>query len=131
MSQMLALVLFLSLAAEPENPTFYDVTTAGSTTRLKAGESGKLIIAITPKNGAHISDEAPLKIELSSRESTFTKSKLSLSDAVQKGEPRFEIPFTPTAQGPTSVEAKMTFFVCAEKQCTRQTRTLSFPVEVL
>ncbi len=130
MNQMLALALLLSLAAEPEN-TFYDVTTAGSTTRLKAGESGKLIIAITPKNGAHISDEAPLKIELSSRESTFAKNKLSLADAVQKSEPRFEIPFTPTAQGPTSVEAKMTFFVCAEKQCTRQTRTLSFPVEVL
>ena len=128
---MLPLLLCLALAAEPETPSFYEVTTTGSTTRLKAGESGKIVIAITPTNGAHISDEAPLKIELTSRESTFAKSKLSLADSVQKGDPRFEIPFTPTAQGPTSVEAKMTFFVCAEKQCTRQTRTLSFPIEVL
>lgn len=128
---MISLLLALALAAEPEAPSFYEVTTAGSTTRLKAGESGTLVIAITPKNGAHISDEAPLKIELSSRESTFPKSRLSLADSTQKGDPRFEIAFTPTAQGPTSVEAKMTFFVCAEKQCTRQTKTLSFPVEVL
>lgn len=111
----------------------YEVSTAGTTTKLKAGESGRLVIAITTKNGGHVSDKAPLKIELSSRESKFTKDKLSLTDSVSPKEtdPRFEVGFTPAVQGPTTVEAKMTFFICSEQQCARQTRTLSLPVEVM
>lgn len=112
---------------------FFDVSTAGSTTKVKAGDSGKLVIAITTRNGGHVSDKAPLKIELSSRDSKLSKEKLSLSDSVtpKDTDPRFEVDFTPSVQGPTSVEAKMTFFICSEKQCARQTKTLSLPVEVM
>ncbi len=125
------LTALLLLGAEGEVSELYELSTGGSTTRLKAGESGKLVIAIIAKDGAHISEDAPLKIELSSRESVLPKPKLTQADAVKKGESRFEAVFTPTAQGPTSVEAKLTFFVCAKDQCTRQVRTLSLPVEVL
>lgn len=112
---------------------FYEVSTAGTTTKLKAGESGKLVISISTKNGGHVSDKAPLKIELSSKESKFTKDKLSLTDSVapKEADPKFEVGFTPAVQGPTTVEAKMTFFICSEQQCARQTRTLSLPVEVM
>ncbi len=129
----LLLVLASSLSAFAADVEFFEVSTAGSTTKLKAGESGKLVISISTKNGGHVSDEAPLKIELSSKESKLAKDKLSLADSVSpsKSDPRFEVPFTPTAQGPTTVEAKMTFFICSEKQCARQTKTLSFPVEVM
>ncbi len=120
-----------AVASEPEVVNFYEVSTEGSTARLKAGESGRLVIAITSKNGGHISEDAPLKIELSSRQSTLAKNRLTRADSVVKGDPRFEVGFTPTAQGPTSVEANLTFFVCSEKQCTRQTKSLSFAVEVL
>jgi hypothetical protein len=125
--------------AETDVAAFYEVSTEGTTAKLKAGETGKVIIGIKAKNGAHVSDEAPLKIELSSKQSKLGKEKLTLADSLNKkkdGEtnypdPRFEVPFTPTAQGPTTVEAKMTFFICTEKLCSRQTKNLSLPVEVM
>ena len=118
--------------AEQDVGNFYEVTTTGTTAKLKAGETGKVIISITAKNGAHVSDEAPLKIELSSKQSKLGKEKLTLTDSkTGAANPRFEVPFTPTAQGPTTVEAKLTFFICTEKLCSRQTKNLSLPVEVM
>ena len=120
--------------AETDVTSFYEVSTEGTSTKLKAGETGKVIISIKSKNGAHVSDEAPLKIELSSKQSKLSKEKLTLADSVTTGkkeDPRFEVPFTPTAHGQSSVEAKMTFFICTEKQCSRQVKNLTFPVEVM
>ena len=116
--------------AEPDVATLYDVTTEGTSTALKAGEKGKVVIAINAKAGSHVSDEAPLRIELSSKEAKLDKAKLTLADSVTKPNPRFEVGFTPSAHGKTTVEAKMTFFICTEKLCSRQTRNLALPVEV-
>lgn len=130
----------LLASAGPVDPgSLYEVTTAGSTTSLKAGESGKVVISIKLKDGAHVSDEAPLKLELSSKQSKLAKEKLTLADSLNKKadgateypDPRFEVGFTPTTQGETSVEAKLIFFVCTEKLCARQTKQLSLPVQVL
>lgn len=140
MAVLVAVSWALSARAGEADPSkFYEVTTSGSTTSLKAGESGKVVIAIKVKDGAHVSDEAPLKIELSSKQSKLAKEKLTHADSLnQKSEgdsdypdPRFEVAFTPSTQGPTSVEAKLTFFICTEKLCARQTKQLSLPVEVL
>ena len=136
---VLMVVAALNAQAETDVATFYEVTTEGTSTKLKAGDTGKVVISIKAKNGAHVSDEAPLKIELSSKESKLSKEKLTLADSLnpkKAGEtnypdPRFEVPFTPTAHGASTVEAKMTFFICTEKQCSRQTKNLSFPVEVM
>ena len=114
----------------------YDVSTEGTSTKVKAGEKGKVVISIAAKNGAHVSDEAPLRIELSSKESKLDKEKLALADSVGPKEvgPRsavkFEVGFAPSAHGKTTVDAKMTFFICTEKLCSRQTKNLSLPVEV-
>jgi hypothetical protein len=134
MRLVLAAVLALAplcALADADVGALYEVTTEGTTAKLKAGDTGKVVIAIKAKGGAHVSDEAPLKIELSSKQSKLSKEKLTLADAVDKAAPRFEVPFTPTAQGPTTVEAKMTFFICTEKLCSRQTKNLSLPVEVM
>ena len=132
---MVVLLVMAALPAwaESDIESFYEVTTEGTTTKLKAGETGKVIISIKSKNGAHVSDEAPLKIELSSKQAKLSKEKLTLADSVapKKEDPRFEVPFTPTAHGRSSVEAKMTFFICTEKQCSRQVKNLTFPVEVM
>ena len=136
---VLMVVAAVNAQAETDVATFYEVTTEGTSTKLKAGDIGKVVISIKAKNGAHVSDEAPLKIELSSKESKLGKEKLTLADSLnpkKAGEinypdPRFEVPFTPTAHGASTVEAKMTFFICTEKQCSRQTKNLSFPVEVM
>ncbi len=134
----LSLAATCALAGEPDPTALYDVSTDGSTTSLKAGERGKFVLSIKSKGGAHVSDEAPLRIELSSKESKLDKAKLTIADSVVKkkeGEaavpdPRFEVGFAPTAQGATSIDAKMTFFICTEKLCLRQTKTLSVPVSV-
>ena len=130
---VLMLVAALPAWAETDLASFYEVTTEGTSTKLKAGETGKVIIAIKSKNGAHVSDEAPLKIELTSKQSKLSKDKLTLADSLnaKKEDPRFEVPFTPTAHGSSSVEAKLTFFICTEKLCSRQVKNLSFPVEVM
>ena len=136
---VLMLVCAVPAWAEADIASLYEVTTDGTSTKLKAGETGKLVISIKAKNGAHVSDEAPLKIELSSRQSTLTKDKLTLADSLnpkKQGEtnypnPRFEVPFTPTAHGPATLEAKMTFFICTEKLCSRQVKNLTLPVEVM
>lgn len=127
------LVVAVPAWAETDLESFYEVTTEGTTTKLKAGETGRVIISIKAKNGAHVSDEAPLKIELSSKQGKLGKEKLTLADSVapKKEDPRFEVPFTPTAHGQSSVEAKLTFFICTEKQCSRQVKNLTFPVEVM
>lgn len=124
--------------AEANPQDQYEVSTEGTSVKVKAGEKGKLVIEIRPKAGAHVSDEAPLKIELSSKESKLDASKLGYKDSVGKkkqGEdyatPRFEIGFTPSAQGKTTLEAKMTFFICTASQCARQTKNLSVPVDVM
>ncbi|MDP1828724.1 MAG: hypothetical protein Q8L48_36025 [Archangium sp.] len=130
---VLMVVAALPAWAETDLASFYEVTTDGTSTKLKAGETGKVIIAIKSKNGAHVSDEAPLKIELSSKQSKLGKEKLTLADSLnaKKEDPRFEVPFTPTAHGSSTVEAKVTFFICTEKLCSRQVKNLSFPVEVM
>lgn len=136
---VLMLVAAVPAWAETDVASFYEVTTTGTSTKLKAGETGKVIISIKARNGAHVSDEAPLRIELSSKQSTLTKDKLTLADSInpkKQGEtnypdPRFEVPFTPTAHGPATVEAKMTFFICTEKLCSRQVKNLSMAVEVM
>jgi hypothetical protein len=136
---LMASVSAATFAGEVDVAALYEVSTEGTTRTLKAGESGKFVIDIKMKGGAHVSDEAPLKIELSSKQSTLAKQKLTLADSLNKrkaGEvaypdPRFEVEFTPATQGETSVEAKLIFFVCTEKLCARQTKQLSVPVQVL
>jgi hypothetical protein len=122
----------------PDIASMYEVSTAGTTTKMKAGEKGKVVISIAAKNGAHVSDEAPLRIELSSKESKLDQEKITLADSLNKKakdakdypNPRFEVGFTPSTQGKTSVDARMTFFICTESLCSRQTKKLSLPVEV-
>jgi hypothetical protein len=141
MKHMLMLVMLaapVALAADPDVTSLYEVRTDGSSTALKAGEKGKVVIQIKAKNGAHVSDEAPLRIELSSKDAKLDKEKVTLADSLVKKvegsadypDPKFEVGFTPSGAGKANVEAKMTFFICTDKICARQTKTLSFPVTV-
>ncbi len=42
----------------PDMSKFYDLGTQGSSTQVKAGQQGKLVIEIHAKNGAHVSGRA-------------------------------------------------------------------------
>ena len=133
-----ALVASACFAQGPDVAGLYDVTSEGSTQKVKAGEKGKLVIAFKTKPGSHISAEAPLKIELAAKDAKLEKEKLTLADSVSKKEagkeyvdPKFEVPFVVATAGKASLEAKMTFFICTDTLCSRQVKNLSLPVEVM
>lgn len=127
-----------AFAADEVDPaSLYELSTEGSSTKVKAGDKGTFVLAIKTKGGAHVSEEAPLKLELKGAQVTPAKEKLGREDSVTKKaagqafvDPRFEVPFTAAAAGKGSVDAKLTFFVCTEKICARQQKTVSVPVEV-
>lgn len=122
------LFAFRALAQPVDVAALYELTSEA--TKVKAGGQGNVVIAFKLKEGAHLSEEAPLKIELSSKQAKLAKDKFTLADALDaKGTPRFEASFT--APAATSIDAKLTFFICTAKLCARQSRQLSIPVEVL
>lgn len=121
------------------DPTaLYEVSTEGTSAKVKAGEQGVFVLSIKSKQGAHVSDEAPLKLELKGTQVAPAQEKLTLKDSVAKkaagqqyADPRFEVPFKAQAAGKGTLEAKLTFFICSEQLCSRQQKTFSLPVEVL
>ena len=126
-----------ALAADPDPTSLYVLSTEGSTTSVRAGQSGTFVLSIKTVPGAHVSDEAPLKLLLAGSGGVQpTKATLGRTDAkaVQKGsgpaDPRFEVPFAVAGKGQGAVEAKLTFFVCTDTLCSRQQKTLSVPVTV-
>jgi hypothetical protein len=137
-----AVVAFASAQVQAEGQvdpaTLYEVSTEGTSTKVKAGEAGVFVLSIKSKPGAHVSDEAPLKLELKGTQVSPAKEKLALADSVAKKaagqefvDPRFEVPFKASAAGKGTLDAKLTFFICSEKLCARQQKTFSIPVEVL
>lgn len=128
----------VALAKDADPSSLYEVTTKGSTERLKSGEAGTFVLQITAKEGAHVSDEAPLRLELHGNNVNVERTKLTLSDSVAKKaegqkyrNPRFEVPVRAQKPGKASVDGKLIFFICTETLCARQQKTLSVPIEVL
>ena len=137
-----AVVALTSTGGHAETPvdpaSLYEVSTAGTSTKLKADGQGVFVLSIKSQPGAHVSDEAPLKLELKGTQLSFSRETLELKDSVAKkaagqafADPRFEVPFKAAAAGKGTVEAKLTFFICTEQLCARQKKTFSVPVEVL
>ncbi|NMO23330.1 hypothetical protein HPC49_25255 [Pyxidicoccus fallax] len=127
-----------ALANEVDPTSLYEVSTEGTSTQVKAGEKGVFVLSIKTKEGAHVSEEAPLKLDVKGTQLTPAKEKLGREDSVSKKaagqefvDPRFEVPFTTASAGKGTVDAKLTFFICTEKICARQQKTFSLPVEVL
>jgi hypothetical protein len=135
---LLSLVAAPVLAQDVDPATLYEVSTEGTSAQVKAGGQGTFVLAIKSKAGAHVSDEAPLKLELSGKQVTPAQKTLTREQSVAKKapgqafvDPRFEVPFTAAAAaGKGTVDATLTFFICTEKICARQKKTLSLPVEV-
>jgi hypothetical protein len=128
----------LALGAELDPTTLYKLTTEGTTAKVPAGKKGTFVLEIQSLKGAHVSDEAPLKIQLSGTgQVTPEKTQLVYADSVRKPsastkypDPRFEVPLTATGKGAGTVEAKVTFFICTADACLRQQKALSVPVAV-
>jgi hypothetical protein len=132
-----AMVCAPALAQDVDPASLYELSTEGTSAQVKAGDKGTFVLSIKTKSGAHVSEEAPLKLELKGTQLTPTKEKLTREDSVAKKvagqqvpDPRFEVPFTAATAGKGTLDAKLTFFICTEKICARQQKTLSLPVEV-
>src|SRR5437899_12489235 len=105
----------LCARADEDASTMYEVKTGAAA--VKAGAKGKATIEIVPKAGAHVSDQAPLKIELTGKQVSVEKAKLTYADSVSKKQPgqeyaapKFEVPFSAAAApGKGELDAKMTF----------------------
>jgi len=139
-SLLMSVVLLSSLAlgAEVDPTTLYKLSTEGTTAKVPAGKKGTFVLEIQSLKGAHVSDEAPLKIQLSGTgQVTPEKTQLVYGDSVRKPsatakypDPRFEVPLAATGKGAGTVEAKVTFFICTADACLRQQKALSVPVAV-
>ncbi len=128
----------LARAADPvadpaaEAARSYRVDTAGSTTDVKAGGKGLLVLAIVPVGKVHVHPQAPLKIGLDAKGLQLEKTALGHKDAVDpRAEgPRFEVPFVATQAGKQEARAKLDFFVCSDQWCVKQTRDVTLTVNV-
>jgi len=128
----------LALGAEVDPTTLYKLTTEGTTAKVPAGKKGTFVLEIQSLKGAHVSDEAPLKIQLSGTGQVAPeKTQLVYADSVRKPsatvkypDPRFEVPLAASGKGTGTVEAKVTFFICTADACLRQQKSLSVPVAV-
>ncbi len=139
-TSLLALILVssgTSLADDVDPASLYELSTQGTTDKVKAGDKGKVVIEIRAKEGAHVSDQAPLRIELKGQHVKPEKEKLVFKDNLApKGQndhytqARFEVPFAAPSAGKGQIDAKVVFFICTEKICARQQKQLSMPVEV-
>ncbi|MHB8879208.1 MAG: hypothetical protein ACYC8T_36375 [Myxococcaceae bacterium] len=139
----LSLLLFSceSRGDEKVDPAgLYEVSTQGSSEKVKAGEKGKVVIEIRTKPGAHVSAEAPVKVELKGKNVSLDKEKLTGADSTAKPQPgkegvnpHFEVPMTGGTAGKGTVDGEATFYVCTEvgtPVCLRQKKSISVPVEV-
>lgn len=129
----------LALAAAPlargddpaaEAARSYRIETAGTTTEVKAGGKGSLVLTIVPVGKVHVHPQAPLKITLASKGLSLEKTSLGHKDAVDpKAEgPRFEVPFVAGAAGKHDATAKLDFFICSDQWCVKQTRDVTVAV---
>jgi len=111
----------------------YRIETEGSTRQLASGATGKLVLAIVPRDGTHVHPAAPLKITLSGTPGLkLSREVLGHQDAVDPGAegPRFEVPFTAARAGAQEARARLDFFICSEQWCVKQSRDVTVAINV-
>ena len=127
-------VATLARAADPaaEAAQSYRIDTAGSTTEVKVGGNGTLVLAIVPVAKVHVHPQAPLKIALESKGLQLEKTALGHKDAVDPNAegPRFVVPFAAPQAGKQEARAKLDFFICSDQWCVKQVRDVVLPVAV-
>jgi hypothetical protein len=99
----------------------------------KAGELGRFVIELQPKGVYHVNKEYPLEIALTSTaDGVLPKGQLAKADAAEFGDTkaRFDVPVSPKAAGPVSINANIKFAVCTEENCVPDERNLTLALAV-
>lgn len=132
----LAILAAPARAADPgaEAARAYMVETGASTSAVKVGEPGKLVVVIKPITpGWHVHPQAPLKIRFEAPAALkLDKPELSRRDVVDaKAEaPRFETSFVASQAGAQDTKASVDFFICSDAACVKQEKIVNIPVTV-
>jgi hypothetical protein len=101
--------------------------------RYASGELAQFSVTLTPRAGWHVNQDYPTRIEITGPAAvSFPKSELQKADAAQFAEERarFDVPFTPSAPGTHTIQAKVSFAVCTDETCVPDTRTLALALPV-
>jgi hypothetical protein len=126
---MLTLALLL-LAAAPDVANTYRID-APKAVKVKKGEQAQARIEVVPKEGAHVSPDAPIQLTVKAGPAvTLAKDKLGRAEAHETAAHgvSFDVPFT-AAQN-DKLEGTLSFFICTEQLCEKQKREVSLAVEV-
>jgi hypothetical protein len=132
----LAILAAPARAADPsaEAARAYTVETGASSSTVRVGEPGKLVVVIKPiAPGWHVHPQAPLKIRFDAPAALkLDKLELSRRDVVdaKAAEPRFETGFVASQAGAQDTKASVDFFICSDAACVKQVKTVSIPVTV-
>jgi hypothetical protein len=104
----------------------------GATPKLAKGAKGMVTARIVPRAGAHLSEEAPVSLALTASDAlALAKSKATKADVrYEAGGGAIEVPFTAVQTGAAAIEARLKFYICTEKTCAQQEKTVSLPVTV-
>ncbi len=95
------------------------------------GEGARIVLEIRFASGAHLSEDAPLSVEIEARNLAVARRVLTRADAsVADGTTRLEVPARALASGNALAEARLVYYVCTDEQCTRQTSTARVPLVV-
>lgn len=133
-----AALLFIASAAQVSRAestvdpaSLYEVS-FGASERVTKGEKGRVTVRIQPKSGAHVSAEAPASLTLVSGPGlSIAREKSGKADLKFAGDnASFEVPFTASASGKSTIDASLRFYICTEQACTQQDRKASLTVAV-
>ncbi len=95
------------------------------------GEGARIVLEIRLASGAHLSEDAPLSVEIEARNLAVARRVLGWADAsVVDGTTRLEVSARAVASGSALAEAKLVYYVCTDEQCTRQSATARVPLVV-
>ena len=124
----------------------YALSFEGSSSALKVGERGKVVVRIRPRfQGAHVTApiEAPLRITYAAPHVTPDAVELRYvnpkdvkkspgEEASPIDDPTFEMPVVAKAAASAVLNAEVTFLICLQDTlCARQQRQLAIPIDVI
>ncbi len=140
---LLILVLLLPRGIQSQAPTAGVLLAQFSSSRMVAGDESLVRIGFTIKDGFKISKRPSPKFQPNPNPEFEIKIPVIFSDIKESGDPEYFsglkplelhlVPAKATKPGRYSIEAKLTYFYCSEKDkyCSRSMENLKIPIEVI
>ena len=111
----------------------YNIDTSATTSTVKVGQRGTLVLAILAGKDRKVHKQAPLSISLRAPAGVvLDKAKLGRADVRKDDDTRVELAvgFEAKSAGEQAVEADASFFICTDKWCQRMSEQVSVTIKV-